>query len=591
VQLSRVERWIALIRVVAVPFAIFQVAVSTGYPAGYERWAWITTALFAAGAAVFFALARLDLRERVGLALSIAAQAFDTAIVSAYVLVYSFEIATPTRQVLYIPLLAGCVRFGMLGGIAVALASVPVLVGVEQLRTNRSGGAYRWDFVTLQLGLELILAGIVGWLVGRLAVEYGRAQARAAEAEELRDELGRRADVLDAVNRCARALSSSLELPEAFGAFIRELRGLLRFDRVAIVLAENGTARVMAAAGRGSDDVFPPGSAVPLAGSLLQDVLSRNQPIYRPELDPSQYPEEAEFIELGLGSRLAAPLVAGTRTIGMISLVRAEQDGFEPAELELVALLGRLVASAAQNIHAYDAERRTVEELRKLSTLRADFVSLVSHELRSPMAAVIGSARTLQRRWRELSADHRDSFLALIADETNRVAILVGDVLDTSRIDAGTFGYVFADVDLVELVEEAVASSAAGQDAVELVARVPSRLTTVRGDAARLRQVLANLIDNAVKYSPDGETVEVRATSVDGRVLIDVMDRGDGIAPEDQRLIFEKFGRVRGQGSKPGSGLGLYISRSIVEAHGGSLAVSSIPGQGTTFTVALPSAL
>src|SRR5207253_4505893 len=118
----------------------------------------------------------------------------------------------------------------------------------------------------------------------------------------------------------------------------------------------------------------------------------------------------------------------GARTIGMLSVGRVEPAGFAAEDVELATLLGRLVANAVQNIRAYDAERRTVEELRRLSALRADFVSLVSHELRSPMAAVIGAARTLQGRWRELSAEQRQSFLALIGDETTRLAALIGDV-------------------------------------------------------------------------------------------------------------------------------------------------------------------
>src|SRR4029453_6191201 len=123
-------------------------------------------------------------------------------------------------------------------------------------------------------------------------------------------------------------------------------------------------------------------------------------------------------------------------------------------ELELAALLGRLLASSVQNIRAYESERATGAELRRLSALRADFVSLVSHELRSPRAAVIGAARTLEERWRELNADQRAAFLSLIADETNRLATLIGDVLDTSRIEAGTFSYAFGDVDLGDLVRE-----------------------------------------------------------------------------------------------------------------------------------------
>ncbi|HZT53530.1 MAG TPA: ATP-binding protein, partial [Gaiellaceae bacterium] len=258
-------------------------------------------------------------------------------------------------------------------------------------------------------------------------------------------------------------------------------------------------------------------------------------------------------------------------------------------EVELVALLGRLVATAVQNIRAYEAERRRVEELAELSQLRADFVSLVSHELRSPMAAVIGAARTLQDRWRVLTASQRDSFLALIGDETARLAALVADVLDTSRIEAGTFSYRFEDVDLQRLVEDAVEAAALAQHEVHVVASVHGPLPRIRGDRARLRQVLANLIDNAVKYSPEGGEVRVSASASNGTVRIAVQDEGPGIPPSQQERIFEKFGRAEVPGgSKPGTGLGLFIARSIAEAHGGSLEVSSGPEPGSTFTLTLP---
>jgi signal transduction histidine kinase len=121
-----------------------------------------------------------------------------------------------------------------------------------------------------------------------------------------------------------------------------------------------------------------------------------------------------------------------------------------------------------------------------------------------------------------------------------------------------------------------------------VVAEVAPALPLVRADPERLRQVLGNLIDNAVKYSPAGERVDVRAVALDGTVQISVADRGPGIQPEDQRLVFEKFGRVSNGSSKPGTGLGLYIARSITEAHGGTLGVSSTPGRGATFTLRLP---
>jgi signal transduction histidine kinase len=204
------------------------------------------------------------------------------------------------------------------------------------------------------------------------------------------------------------------------------------------------------------------------------------------------------------------------------------------------------------------------------------------------MAAVIGAARTLQQRWRELLPEQREAFLALIGDETARLAALIGDVLDTSRIDAGTFSYRFGEVDLAALVRDSVTNATVGQDEVALLTEIASGVPVVRGDANRLRQVLANLIDNAVKYSPTGEQVQVRMAPFDGTVVVSVSDRGPGIERIDQRLIFEKFGRVAGTSSKPGTGLGLYIARSIAEAHGGTLDVSSAPGKGATFTLKLP---
>ena len=438
-------------------------------------------------------------------------------------------------------------------------------------------------------GLLLLTGLIVGALVGRLDVEARRGADRAEEAERLRDALGRRVDVLEAANRSARALGSSLETEQAFGAFIREVRGLVPFERTAIVLVEGDGARTIASAGLGANEVFPPGTSGPLRGTVLDRVLA-GEVVVRRDLAESAYDEDKALLALGLRSELVAPLMLGARAVGMISLSRVEVDAFTSEEVELVSLLGRLVATAVQNMRTYEAERQTVEELRRLSALRADFVSLVSHELRSPMAAVIGAARTLQGRWRTLSSAQREAFLALIADETNRLAALIGDVLDTSRIEAGTFSYSFTDVDLARLVEDAVGTAAIGQDEVRVRASVGAQqLPTVRGDRERLRQVLTNLIDNAIKYSPSGDEVAVHVEPENGAVRISVADHGPGIPYDQQRLIFEKFGRADVPGAaKPGSGLGLFIARSIAEAHGGTIEVRSRPNEGATFVLTLP---
>lgn len=161
-------------------------------------------------------------------------------------------------------------------------------------------------------------------------------------------------------------------------------------------------------------------------------------------------------------------------------------------------------------------------------------------------------------------------------------------MLDSSRIDEGGFSYSFSDLDLGALVRDAVASAELARGGIRITALVPPGLPTVRGDPVRLHQVLANLIDNAVKYSPAGSTVEVRASAESGQARVEVVDAGAGIAAEDQEVIFEKFGRATG--TTAGSGLGLYIARAIAEAHDGALEVSSAVGEGSTFTLRLPAA-
>jgi signal transduction histidine kinase len=592
-RLTETERWIAWARLAAVPFAIVEVGLlSTHYPPGYENWAWATTVLLAVTAVLFYLLSRPETFARAPRAIGLLGLGLDTVIVAAFVLIYQYEIGSPVNQLFFVLLVEAAVRYGFRGGLLMPLAIAPLLAGAEWWRETHFDIPHDFqpDHVVFPWGLLTLTGMIVGWLVDRLRCETATSQAQVGEAERLRDELGRRADVLEAATRCARALGSSLDLDEAFEAFIRELRGLVPFDRMAIVLEEAGTAQVMAVAGLGADVVFSRGSRQPVGETLLEEVLRSGQPAYRKDMNDTRYPEEREFIELGLHCRIAAPLLHGAQAFGMISLVRREPQAFKGQELELVGLLGRLVASAVQNIRAYEAEHRTVEELRRLSTLRADFVSLVSHELRAPMASVVGSAQTLLLRWRELAPDQRDSFLGLISSETDRLAVLVGDVLDTSRIEAGTFTYRFDDVDLGELVRDSVAGISLAQDEVRVSADVRGEMPRVRGDRDRLQQVLTNLLENAVKYSPAGEEVKVTAFQLDSQLQIEVADQGPGIPSDQQRLIFEKFGRGHSAGSpgKPGTGLGLFIARSIAEAHGGALEVSSAPDLGATFTLTLP---
>jgi signal transduction histidine kinase len=580
--LTRPGRWLVVLRAVLVVAAAVAVGV-TSVPPSYRMWGWAVVGFFAAETVLSAFLSAVELGRAARVRARVLLIVCDGIVGIGIVAVFSPVAGEPYRALYLIPVAEAALRFGLVGGVLGGAAMTGATIVIDAL-----GPGLQWRTVFGRILVGMLAGIVVGRLRDTIGAERSRAESRAAEAERLRDELGHRVDVLEAANRCARALGSSLELDEAFGAFIRELRGLVPFERTAIVLVEGDTATTMATAGRGASDVFPPGHSGPIEGSVMTDALD-GQIVVRRDLAEHGFPEDEQLLALGLRSELVGPLLLGARTIGMLSLSRDRTDAFSEDEVELVALLGRLVATAVQNIRAYEAERRRVEELARLSQLRADFVSLVSHELRSPMAAVIGASRTLQDRWRMLTPAQRESFLALIGDETSRLAVLVGDVLDTSRIEAGTFSYRFEEVDLGRLVDDAVESAELAQQEVRVVASVRGRLPVIRGDRARLRQVLGNLIDNAVKYSPEGGEVRVSAAAVNGAVRIAVRDEGPGIPRDQQVRIFEKFGRADVEGgSKPGTGLGLFIARSIAEAHGGSLHVSSGIEPGTTFTFSLP---
>ena len=584
-RLRAQERWIAVVRMLGVLLALIEVAfVPEDYPRHHLLAAWIVSIVFAAGAMFISWLARRQLSRTQLRVLGFSALCFDTAAVFAFAVIYAFDQSVPALGLMNVIAIEAAFRYGIPGAIAWSGTIAPFLFVVEKWRSTRFEPlGFDSDAVILPSAVSAIVGLFVGWLVQRLRAERSVAESRAFEAEALRDELGRRADLVDAANRCARALGSSLVHEEAFSAFIAELERLVPFDRVAILLVEGGDTRVMATAGLGADTVFPAGSTRPGEGTLLGAVMA-GKTVYRPHLDDRTSPVEAALIRLGLHCRVAVPLLAGARATGVMSLARCEAASFSHDEVDLVGLLGRFVGSAVQNIRAYD-------ELKRLSALRSDFVTMVSHEARSPMAAVLGSARTLHDRWGELSDSQRQSLLDLIAHETDRLATLISDVLDTSRIEAGTFSYTFRDLDLDELVREsAAAAAAANRDGVSFHADVREPLPRVQGDADRLRQVLANLLENAGKYSPSHEPVVVRARAGNGGVVVDVEDRGPGIPLDQQALIFEKFGRasIDGSPARPGTGLGLYIARSIAEAHGGTLDVSSTPGSGSTFRLSLP---
>jgi two-component system phosphate regulon sensor histidine kinase PhoR len=232
-------------------------------------------------------------------------------------------------------------------------------------------------------------------------------------------------------------------------------------------------------------------------------------------------------------------------------------------------------------------------EERRLEQLKADFIATVSHELRTPLAAVHGAAKTLLRDDVDLEHDVSRQLLALVSEQSDRLARMVEDILLASRLESPELELATEHVDVAGLAADAIAAARiqAGEHLTLHLAVKPS-LPAVAADRDKLRQVLVNLVANAVKYSPAGGRIEVEVKPEDGHVAVVVRDEGLGIAPSEQSLIFEKFYRADANmiGGVSGSGLGLYISRELVHRMGGTISVESEPGEGSTFVVTLPAA-
>ena len=226
-----------------------------------------------------------------------------------------------------------------------------------------------------------------------------------------------------------------------------------------------------------------------------------------------------------------------------------------------------------------------------LERARADFVATASHELRTPLTAVYGGARTLIAHRDKLEFGQQTSLLQMIEQESEHLVQIVDQLLISAQLDRGALRLDVAECDVEALCASVVATARLrAVDGISVTFQTPTTVAPLRCDESLLRQVLVNLVENAMKYSVDGGQVDVRLYDDPGRVRIEVTDQGLGIPPVEHERIFEKFYRLdaamsRGVG---GSGLGLFISREIVTQMGGALSVQSVEGVGSTFTVSLP---
>jgi PAS domain S-box-containing protein len=236
------------------------------------------------------------------------------------------------------------------------------------------------------------------------------------------------------------------------------------------------------------------------------------------------------------------------------------------------------------------ASVRDITRFREADELKSTFVSVVSHELKTPVALIKGYADTLLRKDACWDQETMQESLGVILEETERLNHLIDNLLDASRLQAGALSLEMDQVALDALAERVATRFRTQTDSHEIVTNFPPDLPAVRGDAGRLEQVLNNLLSNAIKYSPDGGRIEISGRALPNEVVVTVADQGVGIPLEEQTRIFERF--VRGARERhqrtPGAGLGLFLVKAIVEAHGGRIWVESHPGEGAAFSFALP---
>jgi len=271
----------------------------------------------------------------------------------------------------------------------------------------------------------------------------------------------------------------------------------------------------------------------------------------------------------------------------LVSIIR----GGEEVWLSVTeAVMGDPAGGVAGRVYAF----RDVSTERAVEQLKSDFVASVSHELRAPLTSIFGFAQTLLAREGLFGESERQTFLRYIASEAERLTNIVEQLLNVARLDAGDLEVELEEVDIVPVAREAVAQAERlnGSGFYRFGLEVPRTSLVAAADAQKVRQILTNLLDNAVKFSPDGGSITVSARRRAGRIEVAVGDEGVGIPQAEQELIFRKFYRAMDPGSEsrggPGAGLGLFIARGLVTAMGGRIWVSSLENEGSLFVFELP---
>jgi signal transduction histidine kinase len=387
---------------------------------------------------------------------------------------------------------------------------------------------------------------------------------------------------LNAVYAIARIVAETFDTEAGLDAVFRLARTIFIFDVVALYLEDEESGELepyyARALGRGRSREADLSWGEPAA----QDAFRSGQTVLRQEdAGPEATGRDRRRDYLGL------PMVAGGRCVGGLVFGRF---GGPPYPAEHIRLAEFVAWHVGQLLENRRMARRiaNLEAQRELARMQDEFVSTVSHELRTPLGFIKGYVTTLLREDIEWDQSARLEFLTIIDEESDRLRELIDNLLDSSRLESGALRMTCEPTRLAPLIRDTVSRSRSVYPELQVHQEVPEDLPVLLVDSTRIAQVLDNLLSNASKYAP-GAQVTIRGRPDDPFVRVEVVDLGPGIPPEHLPHLFERFYRVPGGNSTVrGTGLGLYICRKIVEAHGGEITAESAPQGGTSFAFTLP---
>ncbi len=394
-----------------------------------------------------------------------------------------------------------------------------------------------------------------------------------------------------------KVLNSTLDVEEALALILDNLKEVFPYDSASILLLSPERESLSVRAARGyAIDLAAEFPEFPLADfSTFQSLIENRRPTI---IEDTQ--DDPRWVAPGRSGRirswLGIPMIARDEVIGVLSLDFAHSHAVSPDEMTTAEAFAEQAACAVQNARLYQSLAEAHEELKKADRQRAEYYSLVIHDMRSPLTVALGFIEMLLEPLQdETLAESQRFMLGQTQEAVERVLTMVNDFLDYSKIEAGYLRLEKKVIDLGELVDKTVEElrAMAASKGVNLAWKTPSPALFVQGDGRRLQQVIENLLVNAFKYTDEGGTVEVRIGPEGDQVKVEVQDTGIGIPPEMQPLLFDAYRAMAGgrlSRNMRGTGLGLFIVKRIVEAHGGSVGLHStgVPGEGSTFYFMLP---